>query len=54
MIARFVAPSRGEILIAGVRVMPLPHRRDIGMVFQSYALFPHLSVAEISASGCAS
>src|SRR5215208_6564398 len=39
MVAGFVAPSEGEILIAGERVTALPpHRRDIGMVFQSYAL----------------
>ena len=46
MIAGFAAPSDGRIVIAGRDVTDAPpHRRDIGVVFQSYALFPHLSVA---------
>jgi putative spermidine/putrescine transport system ATP-binding protein len=47
MLAGFEAPTAGEIESAGrsVRDIP-PHRRDIGMVFQSYALFPHMTVAE--------
>jgi len=46
-IAGFVILDQGEISIAGERVEHVPvHRRQIGMVFQNYALFPHLSVAE--------
>jgi len=46
-IAGFEQPDSGRILIGGRSVMHLPaHRREIGMVFQRYALFPHLSVAE--------
>ncbi len=53
-IAGFVDLDRGEILIDGqdVRSMPV-HRRDIGMVFQNYALFPHLSVFDNVAFGLA-
>jgi spermidine/putrescine ABC transporter ATP-binding subunit len=44
-IAGFVEPDTGEILIDGADVSRIPtHRRDIGMVFQNYALFPHMSV----------
>jgi iron(III) transport system ATP-binding protein len=40
-------PDAGEILLDGVSIQSLPpHRRRIGMVFQNYALFPHLSVFE--------
>ncbi len=47
MIAGFERPDSGAIEIRGRRVENLPpERRDIGMVFQSYALFPHMSVAE--------
>lgn len=46
-IAGFETPSRGEILLGGQRIDDQPpHRRGIGMVFQKYALFPHLTVAE--------
>jgi spermidine/putrescine ABC transporter ATP-binding subunit len=46
MIAGFVAPSAGRILMGGRDVTRLPaHRRNTGMVFQSYALFPHQTVA---------
>jgi iron(III) transport system ATP-binding protein len=51
LIAGFERPDRGEIAIAGVRVaggrawVP-PDRRRVGMVFQDYALFPHLTVAQ--------
>ncbi len=47
LIAGFERPSRGTIRIAGdpVERKP-PHTRNIGMVFQSYALFPHMNVAE--------
>jgi spermidine/putrescine ABC transporter ATP-binding subunit len=47
MIAGFETPTRGDIAIDGRSVVALPpHRRNIGMVFQNYALFPHLTVAE--------
>jgi putative spermidine/putrescine transport system ATP-binding protein len=46
MIAGLTYPNSGEILLAGRPVGPLPpYKRDIGMVFQNYALFPHLTVA---------
>ncbi len=46
-IAGFQAPTEGEVLVAGSDVLPLPaHKRNIGMVFQKYALFPHMSAAE--------
>jgi putative spermidine/putrescine transport system ATP-binding protein len=45
-IAGFVEPTDGAILIAGEDVTRLPaYRRDTGMVFQSYGLFPHMTVA---------
>jgi putative spermidine/putrescine transport system ATP-binding protein len=47
MIAGLEEPSAGRILIDGADITMLPtHRRDFGMVFQSLALFPHLSVGE--------
>jgi ABC-type Fe3+/spermidine/putrescine transport system ATPase subunit len=53
-IAGFVRPDRGEIRFDGEPVQGVPpHRRGIGMVFQSYALFPHLSVADNVAFGLA-
>ncbi|MBR0655920.1 ABC transporter ATP-binding protein [Plastoroseomonas arctica] len=46
-IAGFVAPSAGAILLDGREITPLPpEKRDFGMVFQGYALFPHMTVAE--------
>jgi putative spermidine/putrescine transport system ATP-binding protein len=46
LVAGFLAPDSGEIVIDGRRVTTVPtHRREIGMMFQSYALFPHMSVA---------
>lgn len=45
MIAGFIAPDHGVIEIGGEDVTRTPaHARDIGMVFQNYALFPHLNV----------
>ncbi len=45
-IAGFIAPDGGEILIDGRDTVPVPvNRRPVGVVFQSYALFPHLTVA---------
>ncbi len=47
LIAGFVEPSEGDILLDGQPITPLPpERRQFGMVFQGYALFPHLSVAD--------
>ena len=46
-IAGFETPSHGEIMLDGRRITDQPpHRRGIGMVFQRYALFPHMTVAE--------
>lgn len=46
-IAGFARPSGGSINIGNTEVVRLPpHKRDIGMVFQNYALFPHMSVGE--------
>ncbi|MER9083111.1 ABC transporter ATP-binding protein [Mesorhizobium sp. M0895] len=45
LLAGFVAPSNGDILISGKSVAAVPsYRRDQGVVFQSYALFPHMTV----------
>jgi spermidine/putrescine ABC transporter ATP-binding subunit len=47
LIAGFLAPDSGDILIDGRSVADVPpHKRNIGMVFQSYSLFPHMTVAE--------
>jgi spermidine/putrescine ABC transporter ATP-binding subunit len=52
MIAGFVEPDAGEIRIGAVDVTRLPpNRRDIGMVFQSYGLFPHMTVEDNVAYG---
>ena len=52
LVAGFVEPTGGRILIDGEDVTGLPaHRRGLGVVFQSYALFPHLSVFENVACG---
>ncbi|MFK4809547.1 ABC transporter ATP-binding protein [Devosia sp. ZW T5_3] len=52
MIAGFVPPTSGRVFIGDVDATNLPaHRRNIGMVFQSYALFPHLNVLENVAFG---
>ena len=51
-IAGFVEPDAGVIRIDGDAMHNLPvHRRDIGMVFQHYALFPHMSVFDNVAFG---
>ena len=52
MIAGFELPDSGRIHVAGRDITDLPvHKRDMGMVFQSYALFPHRTVAENVAFG---
>jgi multiple sugar transport system ATP-binding protein len=52
MVAGFVAPTAGSIHIRGQDVTNRPpYRRDTAMVFQSYALFPHLTVADNVAFG---
>jgi putative spermidine/putrescine transport system ATP-binding protein len=47
MLAGFEVPTHGDIYLAdrSIKNMP-PHKRDIGMVFQNYALFPHLTIEE--------
>ncbi|PYM59890.1 MAG: polyamine ABC transporter ATP-binding protein [Candidatus Rokuibacteriota bacterium] len=45
MVAGFVHPTAGDILLDGQSVLAVAaHRRNLGVVFQSYALFPHMSV----------
>jgi putrescine transport system ATP-binding protein len=45
MLAGFVLPSSGRICIDGVDMAPVPpHERPVNMMFQSYALFPHMTV----------
>jgi spermidine/putrescine transport system ATP-binding protein len=52
LLSGFDEPDEGEILLGGVDMRGVPpHRRDLNMVFQSYALFPHLSVRENVAFG---
>jgi len=46
LLAGFEQPTEGRVLIAGEDVTDVPpHRRPVNMMFQSYALFPHMSVA---------
>lgn len=52
IIAGFDLPTSGTIMISGQEVSQLPpYQRDTGMVFQSYALFPHMTVADNIAFG---
>ncbi len=47
MVAGLLDPTEGDISIAGRRVNDIPiHKRNLGIVFQNYALFPHRTVAE--------
>ncbi len=47
MLAGFETATHGEIMLAGSPINHIaPHKREIGMVFQNYALFPHMTVAE--------
>src|SRR5580700_3313830 len=52
MLAGFETPDEGRILLNGedIALIP-PHRRPVNMMFQSYALFPHLSVRDNIAFG---
>lgn len=52
MIAGLLDPSEGEIIIGGQQVNDLPiHKRNLGLVFQNYALFPHKTIAQNVAFG---
>nr|WP_055492906.1 ABC transporter ATP-binding protein [Streptomyces sp. TP-A0356] len=52
MLAGFEHPDSGEVLVDGQDVTRVPaHRRDAGMVFQSYSLFPHLNAVDNVAFG---
>lgn len=52
MIAGFVEPSSGSIAVEGVDLVAIPAaKRNIGIVFQSYALFPHMTAAQNVAFG---
>jgi iron(III) transport system ATP-binding protein len=52
LIAGFEFPTSGEIVLDGQRINDLPpNKRDMAMVFQSYAIFPHLNVYENIAYG---
>ena len=47
MLAGFESPTAGEIFLNGTSITRTPpHKRNFGMVFQNYALFPHMTVAE--------
>ena len=52
LIAGFADASHGRVLVGGKDISPLqPWKRDVGMVFQSYALWPHMTVRENVAFG---
>src|SRR3954451_14504921 len=52
MLAGFEAPDQGRILLGGKDIaQALPHQRPVNMMFQNYALFPHLSVRDNIAFG---
>ena len=54
MIAGFEFPTSGRIVLDGQEINSLPpHKRDMSMVFQSYAIFPHLTVEENLRTGLA-
>ncbi|WP_440995904.1 ABC transporter ATP-binding protein [Arhodomonas sp. SL1] len=52
MIAGLLDPSEGDILVKGRRINDVPiHRRNLGLVFQNYALFPHKNIFDNVAFG---
>src|SRR5882757_1078947 len=52
MLAGFETPDEGRILLNGRDIAPvLPHERPVNMMFQNYALFPHLTVRDNIAFG---
>ncbi len=52
MIAGLIDPTEGDITIKGQRINDVPiHKRNLGLVFQNYALFPHKTIAENVAFG---
>ena len=54
IIAGFIRQSEGAVMVGGNAIDALPpHQRNIGIVFQNYALFPHMSVADNIAYGLA-
>ncbi len=47
MLGGFERPTSGDILLDGIRINDVPtHKRNMGVVFQNYALFPHMTVGE--------
>lgn len=45
MLAGFIKPDKGQIFVKGKEISQIPpYRRDMGLVFQNYALFPHMTV----------
>jgi len=47
MLAGFIVPSNGDVLVGGLSIVStLPEKRNFGMVFQGYALFPHMTVMQ--------
>ena len=51
IIGGFETPDKGQVLFDGKDITALPpNERDLNTVFQKYALFPHMSIAEISLS----
>src|SRR5262245_58647067 len=54
IIAGFIVQTAGQVIVAGRSIDDLPpNRREVGIVFQNYALFPHMTVAENIAYGLA-
>ena len=52
MVAGLEEPTEGDIFIKGVRINDTPiHKRNLGMIFQNYALFPHKTIYENVAFG---
>lgn len=52
MVAGLAAPTSGDILVGGKRVNDVPiHKRNLGLVFQNYALFPHRTIGQNIAFG---